>query len=105
MSPTWCVAVGNETRGSVSRPFVELLTADTWFVQPKWSGVNAGSSLAAVSCSSTHSCMAVGTYLGASGSAPLSEHWNGSVWNIDSPSHGRGHGPKCLHLRPVRQRK
>ncbi len=53
--------------------------------------------LAAVSCASPASCMAVGTGFNSNGvQATLAEHWNGSTWKIEQTPNPAGAGESLL---------
>lgn len=82
-----CVAVGSYDKS----PGKSLALAETWNGRG-WTPVRlstpAGKSsqLAAVSCASAASCVAVGTFWGSSGlGTPLAEIWNGKRWTQTRP--------------------
>jgi hypothetical protein len=80
-----CLAVGLEIVGSnVDRGLSETWTGSHWTVVPIAAPPNAaGSDLAGVSCSSSTSCVAVGSYVvGNQQHRPLAEVWNGTVWAV-----------------------
>ena len=81
-----CVAVGYYTDSQgVQVPLAERWDGRRWSADrvPALSSGTAGS-LAAVSCSSTSACTAVGGYIDAEGHpAMLVEGWNGRVWSIE----------------------
>jgi len=85
-----CLAVGETgSKYTVNVPMAARSAKGTWSVQALSGRSAAGDSeLAAVSCSSTTSCVAVGrqeipaAYLGAraAGDRPITELWHGSTW-------------------------
>jgi len=80
----FCVAVGDSQSGKVTSTLVERWNGARWSIQ---SSANAASSTDSefddVSCTTTHSCTAVGTFASrADVSFPLVERWNGSRWRI-----------------------
>ena len=78
-SPITCFAVG--TTGS--RTLVEHWNGKDWGVtgRPRPSG-STFSELRGVSCPTVINCFAVGSFVRASGTRSLVEHWNGSSWGI-----------------------
>jgi hypothetical protein len=92
-SATTCMAVGSYPTNStgVARSFSELRSATGGWSQYAVPSPAAGSSmtLAAVSCASSTSCMAVG-YLATNaidrGGSLLAESWNGHRWTIETPA-------------------
>ena len=56
----------------------------TWTVVPSPSVPSYANTLAAISCGSATSCMAVGGYSN-SGAGPLIEQWDGSSWTVMAP--------------------
>jgi hypothetical protein len=94
-SAEWnCVAVGDVTEGSVTRPVAQETTStNQWtFSIPATPAEAKGSvTLREISCTSPTSCIAVGSFAnavgGVSGHAPteertLAESWNGSAWSV-----------------------
>jgi hypothetical protein len=83
-SPRACVAVGSFQINGTQHALAEGWDGARWQVQaiPAPGGA-AGSSLERVSCISSTSCVAVGTYsLDTSSFLPLVEAWNGASWQI-----------------------
>ncbi len=86
---TYCVAVGSYSIASPNRTaLAELWNGKEWSVQPtpEVEGKKSNS-LTGVSCSSTVSCLAVGTSKKAWNEGevgPLVEGWNGSSWSVKS---------------------
>jgi hypothetical protein len=88
-----CVAVGlTGSKYTVRVPMTARIAAGAWSVQALPGMSPAGDSvLAAVSCSTTTRCVAVGRqevpadYLGAraAGDRPITEIWDGTVWTSD----------------------
>ncbi|HEX9034008.1 MAG TPA: hypothetical protein VF834_19375 [Streptosporangiaceae bacterium] len=81
---TYCIAVGdNQTRhGAVA--LAELWNGSRWrLLRPVSEPHARASMLDKVSCPREISCMAVGTYITASGQEfALAEHWNGARWRL-----------------------
>lgn len=76
-----CVAVGEDLTSTGSLALAESLSGGTW--KAATPPVPAGSfvgTLNAVSCPSTASCVAVGSYASNSGGSVLAESWNGRAW-------------------------
>jgi hypothetical protein len=88
---TSCFAVGSYVSGSVTKSLVERSNGTTWSIvaTPNPTG-STSTTLTGVSCPTTTSCFAVGTYAAASSnSLPVVERWNGTSWSIvtiSSPS-------------------
>lgn len=90
-----CMAVGDSFSRSSDEPIplVEHWNGTRWSIErtplpstPTWSGW-----LADVSCTSSSSCTAVGSfYTNAMGMGPLAERWNGSTWSIQRTPHAFG---------------
>lgn len=86
-TPTFCVAVGSyEDTPDRFRTLIEIWNGITWTLSP---GVNANvddAELNSVSCSTPHSCVAVGDYfdgeLRSTGSRTLAETWDGHTWTL-----------------------
>jgi hypothetical protein len=79
-----CTAVGSYKNGDQTFPLAERWNGTAWSLQPLPSPPGAfASSLAAVSCSTSNACIAVGTFSGSDGEdLPLAERWDGSIWSI-----------------------
>ena len=79
-----CFAVGTFSQGAVGKRLIEHWNGSSWSVMS--SPIPAGatfSRLLGVSCPSTRSCFAVGSYsVGPTGAFGLIEHWNGTNWGI-----------------------
>lgn len=90
-SPTSCVAVGYAWSEQADEPqtLVETANGTTWAVSPS-PNVLSSNVLEAVSCTSSTSCMAVGSAWNGATQAnqqTLIEQWDGSSWSIvPSPS-------------------
>ena len=75
----WCVIVATPGSGIFPRsPAYVALWASGRFATMQTPTLKFGGSLAAVSCSSTRWCVAVGGF----GTAPLVERWNGVSWSV-----------------------
>jgi hypothetical protein len=85
-----CFAVGSFNDGSVTKILIERWNGTTWSIVPSPNPAGAVSSgLIGISCVTTTSCFAVGSFASPdlAHSAPLIERWNGSSWVIvASPS-------------------
>ena len=91
-APAECTAVGYYRNSLGVMTLAERWNGTEWSIQstPNPSG-SKESLLLGVSCSSSASCTAVGTYEahGRNEEAPLIEHWNGTEWSIQAaPNHG-----------------
>jgi hypothetical protein len=78
-----CVAVGD----SGIRPFTEMWNGARWMITPTPNPAGASyATLAAVSCTATTTCIAVGhaSYTSIPFSLPLVERWDGSSWTIEN---------------------
>jgi hypothetical protein len=76
-SPVFCAAGGSAVGSSgVRTPLLATWNGTTWAVDSSPRGTRGSGYINGVSCSSSRSCMGVGSF----GSASLVEHWNGSVW-------------------------
>jgi len=97
-SSTFCVAVGR----AANKPFAESWNGTEWTilstVNPE-GATEAG--FAGVACSTSSSCMAVGSYHATSFGVDktLTERWNGSTWAIVSSPNPAKEG--LAHLRGV----
>ena len=82
---TNCVAVGSYNNGSVGQTLVETWDGSTWSIvaSPNTSSTQLNL-LAAVSCTSSTHCVAVGSYFNDTTDQTLIETWNGSNWSIAS---------------------
>jgi hypothetical protein len=82
-APDRCVAVGDYTNASGSRPLTELWNGQAWSIAaaPSPAGTQAAS-LAAVSCAAAASCVAVGTSFNGTVNVTLAEAWNGTHWSV-----------------------
>jgi hypothetical protein len=84
---TFCLAVGHSPGGSKAKALAESWNGSEWAIQPLPKPEAAvGSTLSAVSCTSSSSCTAVGNYTDAlEKRKALAESWNGSEWTIQLP--------------------
>jgi hypothetical protein len=89
-SPEACTAVGNYYNSSgTSVTLAERWNGKEWAVQetPNPKQGKRGSQLSAVSCTSSETCIAVGSYSFLLGeyefSATVTERWNGKEWTIE----------------------
>jgi hypothetical protein len=86
-SSSACTAVGSYTDASFEQwALVERWDGTSWALQtlPRPAG-STGSNLAGVACTSSSSCLAVGSYLDATSvSQPLAASWDGSSWTLQS---------------------
>jgi Ser-Thr-rich glycosyl-phosphatidyl-inositol-anchored membrane family len=90
-SATSCRAVGAYYNGSsvVEQTLVETWNGTSWSIIASPNPGGSDNSLSAVSCTSSTSCMAVGSYTNAGMERTLVESWNGSGWAIvASPNSG-----------------
>jgi hypothetical protein len=80
---TTCVAVGTRVISALNKTLVKSWNGTSWSVvaSPNPPGKTIAI-LNAVNCSSTTSCVAVGTYSTKSWSRTLIEQWNGTAWSI-----------------------
>lgn len=90
-----CVSVGEHVPSQqTADTLVERWDGVSWKIVPSPNVASSSTSeLAAVACAGTSSCVAVGQYLDAAGSATLAETWNGASWRIvpsANPASGRG---------------
>jgi hypothetical protein len=84
-----CVATGVYTRADgTSAPLAESWNGKTWAnVAVKLPAGSAGGDLNGVSCASSKSCVAVGSYGNADADiVALAESWNGKTWTASEPS-------------------
>jgi hypothetical protein len=86
-SSTACEAVGSfENSSGVTVPLAEKYSG-SWSLQEPPAPTGAKSSiLRGVSCISSTSCEAAGSFVNASGvTVPLAESWNGTSWSVQQP--------------------
>jgi hypothetical protein len=89
-----CVA---STLGAVVLPFgVAGAAPAQWSTTPSPGQAGSDNTLNSVSCISTTSCVAVGSYSNGAPSKTLIESWDGSTWSISS-SPNVGSGPNRLN--------
>ena len=85
-SSTSCMAVGDFQNSSGNAlTLAEHWNGSTWTIQPTPNpkGQGAAPYFGGVSCTSSTSCIAVGSYFGSNlDSFTLAEHWNGATWAI-----------------------
>jgi hypothetical protein len=99
---TACTAVGNYTNTSgVEVAFAESWNGTRWTIESVPSPAEATATfLKGVSCVSTTSCYADGSYITSSGQRrPLAEMWNGTTWatqSIANPKGGELSGISCI---------
>ena len=92
----FCATVGEDESKpgtfSSSMTFIEMESGGTWSDVSSPNGGTAGNLLSGVSCTSTTSCTAVGSYVNAAGTTQtLVEEWDGNAWSIvPSPSPDAG---------------
>jgi hypothetical protein len=92
---TACTAVGTyKTDSGAFAQLVERWTGAGWTIEPAPAPTGAvASTLSAVSCPSSASCIAVGSSTNSSGvSVPLATGWNGKTWNPEPLAPPTGHG-------------
>jgi hypothetical protein len=76
-----CIAVGGD--GSVGGTLVESWNGHAWsIVQSPNPAGDQFDAFSGVSCSSSYSCIAVGSYFYKGNARTLSESWNGAKWSI-----------------------
>ena len=86
-STSACTAVGPfSTNDGPEMALAERWNGSSWALQNTANGTGtAGGALDAISCASTTTCMAVGSYLSPHNvRAALVEHWDGTSWTIDT---------------------
>jgi RHS repeat-associated protein len=96
---TACVAVGSVESRPPGSTYRQVSMAARWDGS-KWSAVSTpnpagatSSALGSISCTSSSSCMALGTYDDGSGPRPFSERLSGATWTVVStaaPANGKG---------------
>jgi hypothetical protein len=82
---TACAASGSAVTSGVRGPLAEAWNGSAWTVQS--TSAPAGSTfseLAAISCTSSSACTAVGSYSTGAGLLPLAMRWNGTSWAIQT---------------------
>lgn len=84
-SATYCIAVGR-TENVSGVTLAEAWNGTSWSRQttPNPEGEVSFVRLSGVSCPSTESCEAVGSYEGRHGTVSFAEHWNGSAWSLQT---------------------
>lgn len=104
-SSTACIAAGYfENSSAKIVPLAESWNGTTWTAKepPSPSGAGASTTLEAISCTATTTCVAVGRFENSSEKMqPLAEQWNGTAWTAQSPSSPIGglmgqHGVSCF---------
>jgi hypothetical protein len=96
-STTWCIAVGEETSGTLPvPPLVETWNGKAWSpASGPAPGYNAG--LQSVSCVSAGACSAVGwEYTSGATEYPLAEWWNGRTWSVQAAARPSGSASSSL---------
>ncbi|HYP56129.1 MAG TPA: hypothetical protein VEQ41_07505, partial [Solirubrobacterales bacterium] len=84
-SETRCIAVGNHQSSEGPATLAELWNESKWSVQstPVPSGATS-SELVAVGCSSTASCVAVGSAVIGGVKTAIAERWNSPTWSLET---------------------
>ncbi len=82
-----CMAVGEYETGGYEQPLIEFWNGSVWTIEPASLPTGAsGGWLYGVSCPSTATCTAVGTYYTSAGGpfeqSALAESWDGSSWSL-----------------------
>jgi hypothetical protein len=93
VSVSSCTAVGVYSSSSdVAQTLIETWNGSSWSVVSSPNNGTGSNELAGVSCASTSSCTAVGSYANSDGiGQTLAESWDGSSWSIvSSPDNGTG---------------
>jgi RHS repeat-associated protein len=82
-STTACRAVGSYVSGGVTKTQSMSWNGTAWSVTttPNPSGASS-SQLAAISCTSTTFCQAVGNFVASGTTKTLAETWNGTTWSV-----------------------
>ncbi len=90
VTSTDCVAVGSFNSLTPESDLIETWDGTAWSIAPTPSfEFGSGPTLEGVSCSSSTSCMAVGSDSNSGHSQTLVESWNGTNWSVvSSPSPG-----------------
>jgi hypothetical protein len=83
-SAQWCVAVGTTASGNNFVPAADHWNGSAWTqARPPAPAGATNSDLAAVACSGTTACTAIGESAKGKGApTPLAERWNGSAWKV-----------------------
>ena len=83
-SAQWCVAVGSKASGNDFVPVADRWNGSTWTqTNPPAPAGATNSDLAAVACSGTTACTAIGeSAKGTHAPTLLADRWNGSAWKI-----------------------
>lgn len=82
-----CIGIGESAGASGTSTLAEGWNGSNWSVEPTPDPEGADpSAMAGVSCPSTESCVAVGSYSANGLIVPLAERWNGSAWSILPPA-------------------
>ena len=90
-----CFSVGEHAPSPQRlRTLIEQWDGRSWTIAPSPNvGSSSMSKLSGVACTGMNVCVAVGSYVGAEGSATLAEGWDGSSWRIApsaNPASGSG---------------
>jgi hypothetical protein len=86
-----CMAVGKSINSGVQQVLAERWNGSSWALSSAQAPVGAtGSELNDVTCPSTTSCTAVGSYTNASGRFSLIEVWNGTSWSVQTSPNPEG---------------
>jgi hypothetical protein len=87
-APTTCLAVGSRSSTTAMLPLAEVWNGTSWATQtvPNPSG-STNTQLRSISCPSTTSCVAVGTFSDSTTGHTLAliETWNGTSWTLIKP--------------------
>jgi hypothetical protein len=100
-SAQWCVAVGSKASGNDFVPVTDRWNGRAWTqAEPPAPGGATNGDLAAVACSATTACTAIGESATGKGVPTLlAERWNGSAWKIQPlpapPGGGLLHAVAC----------
>jgi hypothetical protein len=99
-----CFSVGeHRTSQQRSRTLIERWDGRSWTIVPSPNvGGSSMSQLSGVACTGMTACVAIGSSVGAEGSATLAEGWDGGAWRIApsaNPLSGSGTllGVSCTH--------
>src|SRR5579875_2153555 len=101
-SASFCVAVGGQVSGAVTKPLTATWNGTTWKTTTSANPTGTDNVLFGVSCPSATSCQAVGQYLKSSSSElALIESWNGTKWSLattpdPSPADDSLEGVSCF---------
>jgi hypothetical protein len=100
-SAQWCVAVASKASGNDFVPVTDRWNGRAWTqAEPPAPGGATNGDLAAVACSATTACTAIGESATGKGAPTLlAERWNGSAWKIQPlpapPGGGLLHAVAC----------